>query len=49
MGPSYGPFGLLGTFQGPLRVHIGYIVGILGSKGKGPILGAHGLNLRNAQ
>ena len=30
MGPEYGPLGLLGGFWGPLKVHIGYIVGIRG-------------------
>ena len=32
--------------RGTLEVRIGCIVGISRSQGKGPILGAHGVNLR---
>ena len=39
MGPQYGPRGILGF----VWVHKDYIVGIQGSQGRGPILGAHGL------
>ena len=41
-----GPWAFLGGFYRPLRVPIGYIVGIQGSQGQGPILGAHGFILR---
>ena len=43
MGPEYAPLGHLEGFEGPLRVHRGYIVGIEDTG-----LGAHGFNPRNA-